>query len=91
MLSPFILVPPLPIFLSLKEEVSADMKDSVRFAKVDTERYPSIASQYRVAALPTLVLFKNGQPVRRFEGVLGGPDLRRWLNESLPTGAAANR
>ena len=65
------------------------MKHSVRFAKVDTERYPSIASQYQVSALPTLVLFQHGKPVRRVEGALGSADLRRWLKESLGAGAGA--
>lgn len=64
----------------------------VKFAKVDTERYPAIASRYQVSALPTLVLFRNGKPAQRFEGALGGADLRRWLQQSLGAqGAAAGR
>jgi thioredoxin-like negative regulator of GroEL len=30
-------------------------------------------------ALPTLMLFKNGQPVGRHEGVLRSPELIKWV------------
>jgi len=38
-----------------------------------------LATQYQIAALPTLVLFKQGKPVDRIEGVLQTPDLVRRL------------
>ncbi|MFM6158224.1 MAG: thioredoxin family protein, partial [Sphaerospermopsis kisseleviana] len=42
-------------------------------------KYTQLASQYQIAALPTLVLFKNGQPVDRIEGVLQAPQLVQRL------------
>lgn len=59
------------------------MKDRVSFVKIDTEKYPSLASQYQVSALPTLVLFKDGKVLKRVEGVLAAPDLKRWLEQSV--------
>ena len=63
----------------------------VKFAKVDTEKYASLASQYQVAALPTLVLFRGGRPIGRLEGVVNAADLRRWVEytaQRAPQGAA---
>ena len=37
--------------------------------KINTEKYPQLASKYAVTALPTLMLFKGGAPVDRFEGL----------------------
>lgn len=52
------------------DQVSAQMKQQLRVVKINTDNYPELASQYQVHALPTLVLFKNGQPVDRLEGVM---------------------
>lgn len=56
---------------------------NVKFAKVDTERYPSIASKYGVQALPTLVLFHKGIAIDRIEGALGAADLQRWISYAV--------
>lgn len=34
--------------------------------KIDSEKYPKLASDYGVQALPTLVLFKNGKAIHRW-------------------------
>ena len=52
------------------EMVNAELQGKLQIIKIDTEKYPELASQYQVYALPTLVLFKNGQPVERIEGAL---------------------
>lgn len=31
--------------------------------KIDTEKYPNVASRFNVHALPTLMLFQNGKPI----------------------------
>ena len=51
---------------------------------MDTEKYPSLASRYSVQALPTLILFKGGQPVDRFEGLLDAAQLRERLEYFVP-------
>lgn len=61
------------------EQVNLQLKDRLRIVKIDTEKYTQLASQYQIAALPTLVLFKNGQPVDRIEGVLQAPQLVQRL------------
>jgi thioredoxin-like negative regulator of GroEL len=43
--------------------------------KINTEKYPDLATQHQIAALPTLVLFKQGQPVHRIEGLLKAAQL----------------
>ncbi|MEM6519885.1 MAG: thioredoxin [Cyanobacteria bacterium P01_C01_bin.70] len=50
------------------EQVNGQLNRRLKVVKIDTERYPQLASQYQVHALPTLVLFKQGQPTRRLEG-----------------------
>lgn len=61
---------PCQMMSPILEQVGASLRDRVQVVKIDTDRYPTIASQYQIHALPTLVLFKNGQPVERIEGVV---------------------
>jgi thioredoxin len=61
---------PCQMMVPILEKVNAQLKGRLQVVKIDTDKYPQLASQYQVHALPTLVLFKNGQPVDRIEGVL---------------------
>lgn len=65
------------------EAVGAELRGRLRVAKVDVDKYPAIASQYRIAALPCLVLFKGGQPVDRVEGLLTRDQLLARLRPLL--------
>mmetsp|Transcript_904 Transcript_904/g.5691 ORF Transcript_904/g.5691 Transcript_904/m.5691 type:complete len:137 (+) Transcript_904:4856-5266(+) len=56
-------------------EVQKNLAGTVQVVKIDTEKYPQLASKYGIQALPTLVLFKRGNPVDRIEGVLDSKQL----------------
>lgn len=47
-------------------EVGSQLKDKIQVVKIDTEKYPSIADKYRIEALPTFIIFKDGEPYDRF-------------------------
>lgn len=47
-------------------EVSIRLKDTIQVVKIDTEKYPSIADKYSIEALPTFIIFKDGEPFERF-------------------------
>lgn len=66
---------PCQMMAKILVQVGAEMKGEVKVVKIDTEKYPQIASQHSIHALPTLVLFKQGQPVDRIEGVLTADQL----------------
>ncbi|XVF64294.1 hypothetical protein PTKIN_Ptkin09bG0157200 [Pterospermum kingtungense] len=51
-------------------QVSCTMKDKIQVVKIDTEKYPSIADKYRIQALPTFILFKDGKPIDRFSKLI---------------------
>lgn len=63
--------------------VGTEMKGEVKIVKIDTEKYPEIASAHNIHALPTLVLFKDGQSVDRIEGVLTADQLKSRVREAL--------
>eukprot|EP00899_Mesostigma_viride_P002630 jgi/Mesvir1/12368/Mv00551-RA.1 len=77
---------PCQMMSPILAEVNERMKDQLQVVKIDTEKYPAIASRYRVTALPTLILFQGGQPINRLEGALDANDLVRWVQSSLASG-----
>ncbi|CAN6438836.1 unnamed protein product [Victoria cruziana] len=76
---------PCQYMVPILNEVGHTMKDTINVIKVDTEKYPSIANRYRVEALPTLIIFRDGKPSARFEGALPADQLMQWINDALDT------
>jgi thioredoxin len=74
---------PCQMMVPILEQVNAQLQNSLRVVKIDTEKYPALASQYQINALPTLVLFKQGQPVERIEGVMQAPQLVQHLKNFI--------
>lgn len=74
---------PCQIMAKILDQVNAEMKQQVRIVKINTEIYPQLASQYQIQALPTLVLFKQGQPAFRIEGVLPIDKLLQRLHSQI--------
>lgn len=70
---------PCQMMAKILEQVNAQMKQQLRVVKINTDNYPDLATQYEIHALPTLVLFKNGQPVDRIEGVVRAEPLIQRL------------
>lgn len=66
---------PCQMMAPILEDVNKQMRDQLRIVKIDTDKYPHLASQYGIQALPTLVLFRNGQVSDRIEGVLPAHEL----------------
>ncbi|KFK42093.1 hypothetical protein AALP_AA2G209900 [Arabis alpina] len=74
---------PCQMMVPILNEVSVALKDKIQVVKIDTEKYPSIANQYKIEALPTFILFKDGQPLDRFEGALAANQLIQRIENSL--------
>ena len=51
------------------EQVSAEVGDRARIAKVNVDEAPRIAGQFSIRSIPTLIVFRDGKPVEEFVGV----------------------
>ncbi|MEO1742625.1 MAG: thioredoxin [Cyanobacteria bacterium J06629_9] len=74
---------PCQLMAGILEQVKESLKDQLKIVKIDTDRYPDLASQHEVYALPTMVLFKQGQEVDRIEGALTADQLIARLQPNL--------
>jgi thioredoxin len=74
---------PCQMMAPILEQVNTQLKPRVRVVKINTDKYPLLASQHHIHALPTLVLFKQGKPVDRIEGVMPAPQLIQHLQNLI--------
>ena len=52
----------------LLEQFATENADAVKIVKVNTDENMNLATGYNIDAVPTLILFKDGQVVERFVG-----------------------
>lgn len=57
------------------EEIAAEQEGKALVAKVDVDAAPELAARYGVTAIPTLIVFKDGKPVKSLRGVHSKKDL----------------
>ncbi|AJR04426.1 thioredoxin [Siansivirga zeaxanthinifaciens CC-SAMT-1] len=61
---------PCKMMSPILKEVKDALGTSVSIIKIDVDKNQTLASKYQVRGVPTLMLFKNGQPLWRQSGVL---------------------
>lgn len=65
------------------EEIAAEKAGALTVAKVDVDANPATARDFQVVSIPTLILFKDGQPVKRIVGAKGKAALLREISDVL--------
>ena len=61
------------------DEVASEMGAKVTVAKVNIDQNPETPTKYGVRGIPTLILFRNGQPVATKVGSMPKSKLVEWL------------
>jgi thioredoxin 1 len=67
----------------LLEEIAGEMGDKVTIVKLNIDENPETARAYRVMSVPTLTVFKNGQPVQSIAGAKPKGELVRLIESAL--------
>ncbi|MEN3033554.1 MAG: thioredoxin [Aquificaceae bacterium] len=70
---------PCRIIAPLIEELAQEMEGQVKFAKLNTDENPNIAMRYGIRAIPTIMLFVNGEVVDTRIGVQPKEALRQMI------------
>ncbi len=65
------------------EEIAGEHAGKLRIAKLNVDEHPNAARRYEVMSIPTLILFKDGQPVKRMVGAKGKNQLLEELVDYL--------
>jgi thioredoxin len=64
-------------------KVATEAAGQVLVAKVNTEELPSLARRFRVTAIPTMSIFRNGIEVAHQAGAMAAPAIRKFLEQDL--------
>ena len=66
------------------EQVAIEMQGKVKVVKLDVDQNPTVTGKYGIRAMPTLMLFKNGQVEAQHTGALvQKKKLEDWINSSV--------
>ncbi len=65
------------------EELAKEYAGKIDFAKVDVDANGPLAAKYGIASIPTMLVFKGGQPVQQIMGYRPKKELQKVLDEVL--------
>jgi thioredoxin 1 len=65
-------------------EIAAEKVGQLTVAKLDIDANPDTARDFHVVSIPTLILFKDGEPVKRIIGAKSKAALLRELSDAVP-------
>jgi len=65
------------------EEIAEERKGQLKIVKVNVDTNPSLATQFGIMSIPTLILFKNGQPTEKLIGYMPKARLLKVLDKHL--------
>jgi thioredoxin 1 len=65
------------------EEIATEHPDAISVAKLNVDDNPETARRYDVLSIPTLLVFKGGEPVKRLVGAKGKGQLLQDLAEFI--------
>jgi len=72
---------PCKMLAPILKQVKSELKDNIKVIKIDVDKNQNLATQYQVRGVPTMILFKNNQPVWRQSGVLQKQDIINIVNQ----------
>jgi thioredoxin 1 len=74
---------PCKMISPLLEELAAEHGNKLQFAKLNVDEELAVTQRYEVMSMPTLMVFRDGQPVKRLVGARGKAVLLEELHEFL--------
>ena len=75
---------PCKAIAPILDEIATENAGKLTIAKLNVDENPDLALRFDVMSIPTLILFKDGQPQKRLVGAKGKRQLLAELEEFLP-------
>ena len=74
---------PCKMIAPIVDELSDEYDGKVKFTKVDVDANPNTPMSLGIRSIPTLIVFRNGQPVEQIVGAMPKAQLKRRLDSAL--------
>ncbi|MEE8470250.1 MAG: thioredoxin [Dehalococcoidia bacterium] len=65
------------------EELAGEYAGRIRFGKVNVDENPAVATEYGIRSIPTILLFKEGKPMKQVVGFTAKAELKKHLDSVL--------
>ena len=65
------------------DELAEDYAGRAKIGKVDVDANREVAAQFSIMSIPTIVVLKNGEVVKKFVGVSSKADLAAAIDENI--------
>ncbi|MBI3040415.1 MAG: thioredoxin [Chloroflexi bacterium] len=74
---------PCRMIAPIVDELAEEYDGRINFVKLDVDQNPKTAAKYGIMSIPTLLIFKNGEPVSHIVGVRPKGELKQNLEAAL--------
>lgn len=74
---------PCRVISPIVEEIAKDLQGKLKVAKVNVDESQELAAQFNIMSIPTLLLFKKGQPVEQMVGAMSKDNLLAKINPQI--------
>ncbi len=65
------------------EELAAEYEGKIRIGKLNIDENPSTPTKFGIRGIPTLIIFKGGQPIEQIVGVKSKADLKTAIEKAI--------
>ncbi|MFC1966187.1 thioredoxin [Chloroflexota bacterium] len=65
------------------DELAEEYTGKINFVKIDVDQNPKTATTYGIMSIPTLIIFKKGEPLSNITGFRPKDELKRSLDATL--------
>ena len=74
---------PCKIIGPIVDQLAGELAGKIKVAKLNVDESPDVAGKYNVMSIPTLLIFKNGEPVDQIVGAMPKDQLLAKINPHL--------
>ena len=74
---------PCKMIAPVVEELAGEYNGKLKVAKLDVDAYGSIAQQYRILSIPTVIIFKGGQVESQIVGAVPKKEFQKHIDKAL--------
>ena len=70
---------PCQMLAPVLNEIAEEYKDKIKVCKINVDEEQELAEKFEVVSIPTLVIFENGQPVKKSVGYISKSELEKLI------------
>lgn len=74
---------PCKMLAPVLDDLSKEMAERVKIVKMDIDNNPKVPSALGIRGVPTMILFKNGEPAGTKVGALPKASIMQWLESII--------